>query len=282
MTQKIEKPKRYRAWTGTMFYDTTDLENTFEMTLRSKCQYYVFGRELCPSTQKFHFQWAAYTRLQMTESAARKLFNCHTEAAHHLQAAIAYCKKGNDFFEWGLAPCQGKRTDLDDVRHRAANGQILDIVDHGNYQQIKVAEKWLEYNAPKRDPKNPVSVIWIYGKSGSGKSKYAWENYPNAYRKMPGKWWDGYASESTVVFDDFDPNDYTEKQLLTWWDRYPTLIEIKGGTRQLFATTFVITALFAPTHFFKTDAIGTQFLRRITNIIDVETSQQNVSEVDRE
>lgn len=257
--------KTYRHFCGTSFNPKDD--DYFEK-LRGRCRYYIFGKEHCPTTGNFHYQFYVYFRNALTEKAARQFFHPdHVEVcAGNTVQNQDYCKKDGNFIEWGLAPEQGKRKDLDECRHAAANGHISDVIDHGNLQQIKVAEKWLEYNAPKRDPKNPIKVIWISGASGSGKSRMAYEEFPNAYRKMPGKWWDGYNSEEVVIFDDFDPNDYTEKQLLTWWDRYPCRVEVKGGSRQLFATTFVITALFPPSSFWQDCEIGTQFLRRISEI----------------
>lgn len=273
-----QQPKRDRKFFGTLF-DIKSFNQEFQMKLRNKCQYYVYGLETCPSTGTKHWQWCAYTRLQMTESAARKFFNCHTEICIDLPAAIIYCKKENDFIEWGQAPCQGKRTDLDDVRHRAANNGILDVVDHCSYQQILVAEKWLQYNAPKRDRNTPLSLIWVYGPPRQGKSTYA-DDYAlergKHYRKMGGKWWCGYQSEPLVVFDDFDMTDYTEKQLTTWWDIFPVRVERKGSCIELFASNFIVTSLYSPTEVFGPPGtkFSDQFHGRITKVIHIPSRGQ--------
>jgi len=61
-----------------------------------------------------------------------------------------------------------------------------------------------------------------------------------AYIKNPNtKWWDGYKGERNVIIDEFrgriDPS-----YLLTWTDRYPVSVEIKGGTVALQAERFWI------------------------------------------
>ena len=57
------------------------------------------------------------------------------------------------------------------------------------------------YNSLKRIEKDHMVVkgeaadtkgIWIWGESGSGKSRFARDNYPEAYKKLANKWWDGY------------------------------------------------------------------------------------------
>jgi len=276
MTKKVE-PKKFRHFCGTSYENYDD---EFFEKLRGVARYYCFGKESCPSSGRDHFQWYIYLRTQKSEKAMRDyMAPAHVEICGGTpQQNITYCSKNNDTIEWGLAPHQGARKDLDDARRSAANGMILDVIDHGNYQAIKVAEKWLEYNSKKRDPNVPVHVTWIWGPPGCGKSRLAYERWPEAYRKMPGKWWDGYASEDAVIFDDFDPTDYTEKQILTWWDRYPCRVEVKGGTRQLAATHFIITSILHPNSVWNNGGqFEAQFHRRITDIIDC--SKDGCSEV---
>jgi len=77
-----------------------------------------------------------------------------------------------------------------------------------------------------------MEIVVIYGPTGTGKSKYCLDNYPNAYWKQRSNWWDGYAQQDTVVCDEFY-GWLKFDTLLRLCDRYPLLVESKGGQIQL-------------------------------------------------
>lgn len=89
--------------------------------------------------------------------------------------AIDYCKKDGQFTEHGTAKDnQGHRTDLENLREDLENGKPMrEIVRNYNYQCIRTAEKWIQYCDIKRTTK--PTVTWIWGSSGSGKTKLAYE-----------------------------------------------------------------------------------------------------------
>lgn len=91
-------------------------------------------------------------------------------------------------------------------------------------------------------------TVSVYcGPTGVGKSREAWEQAGlQAYPKDPrSKWWDGYTGESNVVIDEFR-GDIDIAHLLRWFDRYPVLVETKGGARPLRATRIWITSNLHP------------------------------------
>ena len=91
--------------------------------------------------------------------------------------------------------------------------------------------------------KRDIRVLFIYGKPGIGKSTFVFERYPGAYWKPPGKWWDGYSGQETVVFDDFDGSWFSCSELLRILNPFPTSVEVKGAVFNLSATNFVIVQL---------------------------------------
>lgn len=126
------------------------------------------------------------------------------------------------------------------------SSSIEDVADNEFDLWVRYYRAFEKYSTLKTKPRNhPVEVHIAYGPTGTGKSKWAMETYPNAYWKQRSKWWDGYFKHETVVIDEFYgwlPFDL----LLRLLDRYPLLVETKGGQVQFVAKTIVITSNTPP------------------------------------
>jgi hypothetical protein len=127
------------------------------------------------------------------------------------QGASAYCLKEETRIEgpleYGKRPLNpASKTDWTQIKKAAQEGR-LDEIEDGIYVRY--------YSSLKRIEKDHIQVtgehddckgVWIHGKSGTGKSRYARDNYPEAYKKLANKWWDGYQGETHVLLEDLDPN----------------------------------------------------------------------------
>lgn len=121
-------------------------------------------------------------------------------------------------------------------------------------------EKYLLMKTPQRN--HSVDVHVVQGPTGTGKSRWAMETYPGAYWKQRSQWWDGYMGHETVIFDEFYgwvPFDL----LLRVCDRYPLLVETKGGQVQFVAKTVIITSNSLPNNWYRS-AYFPSFIRRVT------------------
>jgi len=88
-----------------------------------------------------------------------------------------------------------------------------------------------------------------------------------AYPKSPTtKFWDGYREHEHVVMDEFT-GTIAINHILTWLDRYPVIIETKGGAEVLRAHTIWITSNVDPRLWYAGSATEEQIaalLRRLT------------------
>lgn len=135
--------------------------------------------------------------------------------------------------------------DWEAIRDNAVRGR-LDVVPPDIYVRC--------YNSLQRiaaDHMEPVGVlrkIWVYwGRTGSGKSRRAWEEAGmDAYPKSPlSKFWDGYRGHEKVVIDEFR-GGIDISNILRWFDRYPVIVDIKGSSVVLKATTIWVTSNIPP------------------------------------
>lgn len=247
-------------------------EEEYLLASSIECRYLVIGKEVGESGTP-HLQ--GYVFLENPRSLAslkKSMVRAHIEVAKGtpLQASI-YCKKDGDFIEKGEIPVKGKRTDLDEIRELVNAGQgMREMVDKANsYQSIRSAELILKYKEKKRDWK--PEVIWVCGKSGTGKTRWVYDNYPyDDIHKQPAtdtKWFEGYDAHPVVLIDEVDmQTSYSDLKELT--DRYAMRVHYKGGMRSFLAKVIVLTSLETPQNLYahKPES-GKEMLRRIDRII---------------
>lgn len=78
------------------------------------------------------------------------------------------------------------------IKKHAVEGK-LDMIEPGIYVRYYSALKRIEKDHMKVDGEAAdCKGIWVWGESGAGKSRYARDTYPDAYKKLANKWWDGY------------------------------------------------------------------------------------------
>lgn len=200
----------------------------------------------------------------------KMLPGCHVEQRRGTQKqAREYCMKDGDYWEKGELKHSGKRTDLDSIRETARDYGMGEVVSIGSLQQIRVAEKYLEYNEESRDWE--MNVIWLWGEPGSGKSRLAREMLPDAYIKSTAnKWFVGYDRHENVILDDFRDSWMPLTDFLALIDRYGYVVENKGGCRQFLARNIIITSVFRPDQMYRGCGEPVQqIMRRVREVREV-------------
>jgi len=265
----VEYPKlRKRAWFLTINNPSeSDLLTSKELV--EKAEYGLIGEETAPTTGTKHIH--VYIRLKEAvtfPSLKKKLPRANIEPAKGTDSDCKrYCSKESVLVEVGVPSQQGKRTDLQKVTELIKDDpRMSSIIEQvGSLQSIRTAEKLLIYKEPKRTWK--TEVLWFCGATGTGKSREAFELYPDAYPCMDtGEWWEGYDAHEEVIIDDMRKDFLKFHHLLKLFDRYPYRVQFKGGSRQFLARTIVVTSPYSPEDMFENREDIQQLLRRIKTI----------------
>jgi hypothetical protein len=267
-------------------YTEFDVRLLDDDSVYSKFKYLIFGKEVgengTPHLQGY-VEFENSCKLRITAAKARfeglGLRGYHLEVAKGSAAQnITYCSKDNDFIEHGERPKgQGKRTDLDVVCEEIKGGaSMYDIADRYPSQFVKFGnglEKLIQIRTKRRFFK--TEVWWLWGPTGTGKSRWAWDQCPDAYMKCSThKWWSGYFGQEEVIMDDYRPcREMPFDFMLLLMDRYPLSVETKGGMAEFTAKKIYVTSPFSPEAICNhLEWIGTekkeQFLRRIDHVIE--------------
>jgi len=177
----------------------------------------------------------------------------------------AYCTKLEGRlegpWEFGEAPLQGKRSDLDEVKAMLDAGATLKEVSQEHFSCfIRYHRSFREYKLLNTTPRDwPMDIEVLVGPSGIGKSREMLERFPRAYWKSKNsgqqQFWDGYLGEETIIIDDYY-GWFSYDYLLRLCDRYPFSLDTKHGTVQCSAKKICFTSNKHPREWYNWDRLG--------------------------
>lgn len=229
------------------------------------CTFCVYQLELSPETSRLHFQGYLELGRTMRYTALQEwpgLADAHFEKRRgSQQQAVAYCTKPNETFPndtskvdgpwfYGKPKRQGQRSDLDALYQRLSEGATLKEVSNEFFELFlrygSRIQSYITLNTPARD--FPPHVTVLTGPPRSGKSKYCHSMAPNAFWRPPGihTWWDTYDRHEDIILDDFYGGQMPYSYMLRLLDRYPVLVQTKGGWVQFRPRRIFITSNAAP------------------------------------
>jgi len=253
------------------------------------CKYFVHGSELCPTTATQHLQCFFVFKNDQSLANLRSKFTtwfgfnstiAWKKADSNTEECINYCMKDNiDVTEFGVRPKgKGARSDLALVGDSIKAGfNMSELFDAHPASFLKFApgmQKAVALIAPPRDWK--TEVYWVHGPTGTGKSRWVMRTVDRSdlfVKDGTSKWFDGYANQKTVLFDDFRPSkELPFSLLLRLLDRYPVTVEGKGYSMNFAPERIFITTPLPPLETFqhldwmKAEELA-QLTRRITQVI---------------
>ena len=236
-----------------------------EMGKLKSCVYYIMADEVGGKDGTLHTHVYAVFKNPVRFSTLKNRFpSAHIERAVSTHAAnIDYVRKEgkwkntdksatslpNTVEEWGECPpeAQGSDPHFDElysyIKEGLSNYEILErdpsFLRHLNdIDRVRLAIQQEEYRATWRS----LSVTYIYGRTGAGKSRYVMEMY--GYEKVfrvtdyvhP---WDTYMGQDVVVFEEFS-SSFPVQKFLNYADGYPLKLEARYTDKQACFTKLYI------------------------------------------
>lgn len=238
---KTKPNPQYRNFVFTLNNPTKDDEKLVQQFGEEKCKYLVYGREKGEDKKTPHLQGYAELTKRITFNVLRIKFKWHIEPRKGSPSqAATYCKKDGDFWECGAISKPGKRNDLHRLRDLLAGEEAppddLEIFTElpgvfCRYYKAIDRVRGLRLKKESRGWK-PVRVTVLWGDTGAGKTRRAFEIDPDlytAYDLKDLKWWCGYNGEKTILIDEFRGHPD-----LAWFlrllDGYGMPLQVKGGS----------------------------------------------------
>jgi len=237
---------------------------------------YIKGQEEVGEGGYEHWQLLVVTRRKTSVVGCKNMFcrEAHVEPSRS-SAADEYVWKEDSRvagtqFELGVKPFRrNSKQDWDLIKKQAQEGKLEEIpadIFIRFYSTLKKVA--VEYQKPIM--RGPQEVIVIYGPTGVGKSRMAFEEVgEDYYIKSPlTKWFDGYHGQSTIIIDEFR-GIVDISHVLKWLDRYPCAVEVKGSQVFLNTKKWVITSNLSPNDWYPTLDMETKYAlrRRFTRVI---------------
>lgn len=168
-----------------------------------------------------------------------------------LKRAIEYVKKDGEFIEWGDNGINPKLK-FNEIKGKIKSMELNEFAE-------KVANNLTEVKAYKelrpiltKPYRGTRKLYWFYGPTGCGKTKKAWDIIDGlglSYTTIgfSGKQFiNNYFGEKVVLIDDLRKTDIELNILLKMLDRYPFVVNVKGGFANWDAEIIIITSHFSP------------------------------------
>lgn len=254
-----------------------DAEGWLKRQFETGAYSYLVGQmEQAPTTGQLHIQgYAQLTKAKRLTGMKKLDARAHWEHCRCPAEARAYAMKTDTRlqgpWEFGEPRNAGRKATLKEVCEQVLEGKSDYDISRAAPEQFARHHKGIgalriaaRVPTERRTWKPELWVIW--GNSGAGKSWFAqlnWGDVSTVYWKPQGtKWWDGYYGQETVVLDDFKGSWMPLQDLQRLVDRYPLLVETKGGYTPMLARRIVITSNPHPSRWYANDDHGT-VMRRI-------------------
>lgn len=236
-----------------------------------KPNYLLAAKESAPTTGHAHIhcyvQFPNCRRLSL-----KKLEGAHVEKCFGSpEQNQDYVKKDGDILveEGALRACYmpsiGELKKMPAAQRDTLPAVLFNICNKLNNEDAK-------YFTAKDFYKGKITVFWLYGPSGAGKTraaiKYIRDNKFNSV-KFDGSFWHGVTEDCSIaLYDDFRDSHMKPSELINFIDYNVHTMNVKGGTVKNNYKEIYITSIQDPEKIYSNmeEEYKEQWLRRITRI----------------
>ena len=254
------------------------------MTYKSLRYLMIGAIEKAPTTGHEHVHIYAYFKTPLKLSI-KKCCGAHVEPTKGtFNDNLQYLTKdGNLTFEWGERPHQGLKTvkelremNADDVPPQYYN--IKTKIDQKKHDEDVFFQMLDEI---ENDELKAPDIVYITGGTGKGKTYTAYKRALKEFEKskigkltLKNEFFD-IINENAECFiiEEFRPSQIKASDFLQLTDKYGFRCNIKGGFCTLRPKKIFICSIIPPEQIYK-EEINKQFLRRITEIINLDADPQ--------
>jgi len=239
--------------------------------------YLVVGREVGEAGTPHLQGCVTFKKAKRRTAVARFLPNAFIEPTRNVAKAREYCCKEDGTPLIVDNRRQGERTDLAEALETLRDSGLRQVMSDHPETFVKYHSGLAKLYAGQmkcRDPDSPHEVIWLYGATGVGKSRYVHSKESDLWTAMgTHKWWEGYAQQDAILIDDMRCNYAPFNELLKILDIYPYKAEVKGSHVEVNSKRIYITSQFPPHKVYnresRQDEDIRQLYRRITRVLYV-------------
>lgn len=245
--------------------------------------YLLSYRERAPSTGHEHIHiYAHFTNA--IKLSAKKVLGAHIDICRGTpQQIIAYVSKdGDKVEEYGTAPKQGGKT-IREVKQMSIDErenlpiQYAKIVENMNRKEEDEKTFFDMLEEISQDNLQAPTIYYITGGTGKGKTFSAYKMALRDYKKeeigkitLKNDFVDIINENAKCyVIEEFRPSQIKASDFLQLTDKYGYRCNIKGGFKTIRPKCIIICSIIPPTEIYK-EEVNKQFLRRITEIIDLD------------
>ncbi len=249
------------------------------------CVYYAYQREICPTTGREHWQcYAVFPKDVRFTALQRRYPGSHIESKKGTpKQASEYCTKretrkgGTDPVTFGEIPSTPHDKGGEATKRKYE--KAFEAAKQSNFEEIPKELLIRHYNTFKQiaDDNMPKPKIldydvtpnlWYFGPTGTGKSKRARRDNPDAYIKSTtNEWWDKYKGEDVAIIEDFSPFEIRlSTNLKIWSDRYPFPANKKFGGATIRPKVVIVTSNYTIKEIFREETTWGPLERRFKQV----------------